>query len=116
MEASLVIVDRCRFHGRIKALGDVDVGSEVLIEGNLVTEGSVKIGKNTKIKGSVNAEGSVRLGENSSIGLALTSGGDVELHKDVRVFKNISRKATYMSYGRLKKKCNKLFSGLYSSF
>lgn len=89
VEGSLVIGDRCRFYGSVKASRGVEIGSKVVIEGSLVAGEGASIGKDTKIKGSVNAGGLVRLGKNASIGLSLTSGGDVELHKHAKVFKSI---------------------------
>ncbi len=81
VDGSLGIGDRCRFHRSIKASKDVRVGSDVIIEGNLIAGGSVELGNGSVINGLVDSGGLVVLGRNVSVRRSVTSGGDVELHK-----------------------------------
>ena len=89
VDGFLKIGDRCRFRRSVKVLRSVQIGSDVIIEGNLIAGGSVKLGNSSTINGLVDSGGSILLGRNVSVGLSLTSGGDVELHENTRVGKGI---------------------------
>jgi len=89
VEGGLTVGDRCHFHKSVKALGDVDVGSDVVVGGSLVADGSVDVGDGTVIGGSIDARGDVRLGERVFVGLSVVSGGDVELFESSEVEKNV---------------------------
>ena len=79
----------CCFHGSVKA-GEIHLGGENYVAGNLVSAGSLDIGEDARIAGSVAAENDVRIACASRIGTldkpaAVSAGGSILLQQNVSV-------------------------------
>jgi hypothetical protein len=64
VKGSLKIGDNCRAHGKFKALKDITVGSDTIIDGDLISGGNIFVGARSLIAGLVQANGVVEIEEN----------------------------------------------------
>ncbi len=63
VKGSLKIGDNCRAHGKFKALKDITVGSDTIIDGDLISGGNIFVGARSLIAGLVQANGIVEIEE-----------------------------------------------------
>ncbi|TRO47781.1 hypothetical protein E2P47_03940 [Candidatus Bathyarchaeota archaeon] len=71
IKGMLKIGDKCHLLSKVKVLGDVWVGTNTFIEGDVVSGSNVIIGSNSGVGGYVKASGKVEIGENVVIGKKL---------------------------------------------
>jgi tetrahydrodipicolinate N-succinyltransferase len=67
VKGSLKIGDNCRIHGKFKALKDITVGSDTIIDGDLISGGNVFVGARSLIAGSVEASGVFEIEETAIV-------------------------------------------------
>jgi UDP-3-O-[3-hydroxymyristoyl] glucosamine N-acyltransferase len=72
VKGKLNIGDRCRLSRRVKVLGDVTVGINTVIDGDIISGGNVTIGSNTVVGGCIRAAGKVEFGKSVQVGKELT--------------------------------------------
>jgi predicted acyltransferase (DUF342 family) len=57
VNGSLKIGDNCRGRAKLKALKDITIGADTIIDGDLISGGNIFLGPRSLIKGSVEASG-----------------------------------------------------------
>jgi carbonic anhydrase/acetyltransferase-like protein (isoleucine patch superfamily) len=80
VKGKLTIGDNCRLFRKVKVLGDVLVGIDTVIDGDVVSGGNVVIGSSSVVGGCVKASGRVEINENVIVGKKLKE--KLDLPKD----------------------------------
>jgi predicted acyltransferase (DUF342 family) len=62
VKGNLIIGEKCKMLGTVKALGTIIIGSNTIVEGNVVCNRNVTVGSNVKIKGRVVIENTFHSG------------------------------------------------------
>jgi hypothetical protein len=74
VKGTLKIGDNCRALGKLKALRDITIGRDTVIEGDLIAGENVVIGSRSLITGSLKAGGFVKTSPNVTVEQGLSSG------------------------------------------
>jgi hypothetical protein len=80
VKGTLRIGDNCHLLRKAKVLGDILIGVDTVIEGDIVSGGNVIIGSNSVVAGWVKASGRIEINENVVIGKKLKE--NLDLPKD----------------------------------
>src|SRR4030067_1747079 len=64
---ALKIGDNCRGHAKLKALKDITIGADTIIDGDLISGGNIFVGPRSLIKGSVEASGLFEIEEDAVV-------------------------------------------------
>lgn len=85
VKGNLKIGQDCQLLGNVKALKDIIIGSNTTIAGNVVSGSRVVVGPDSTIQGSLESSGDVEIYQNAIIEGGLRSGSTVTLDKFAKV-------------------------------
>ena len=78
-------IEKSSLGGGIRAVGDLNLAKDALVDGNIVVNGDVQIDKDAWIGGDIDAGGNIAIAKDSDIIGAITATGSVDLDGDVTV-------------------------------
>jgi cytoskeletal protein CcmA (bactofilin family) len=79
----------CRLLRDVKALKDIVLGPNTVVEGNLVAGGKVTLGSNCIVHGTIESEGDIEIGENAVIEGILCSKSSIIAGQFTRVLRSV---------------------------
>lgn len=80
--------ENCKLLRDVKALKDITIGTNTVVEGNLVAGGKVILGSNCIVHGAIDSEGDIEIGENAVIKGVLCSKSSIIAGQFARVLRS----------------------------
>jgi cytoskeletal protein CcmA (bactofilin family) len=80
--------ENCKLLRDVKALKDIAIGTNTVVEGNLVAGGKVTLGSNCIVHGAIDSEGDIEIGENAVIEGVICSKSSIVAGQFAKVLKS----------------------------